>query len=114
MKRIQDIEKLTAADWDRIGADESIPVPSDWQVRLPERRRHATLVWSIAASVAVVAGIGLTALLHTPEPKDTFTDPYLAYAAIEQAFGRMGEAVSQGVVILEQKEMEIDKVTYWK
>jgi hypothetical protein len=114
MKRIQDIEKLTAADWDRIGADESIPVPSDWKVQLPEHHRHTAAVWSIAASVAVVAGIGLTALLRTPEPEDTFTDPYLAYAAIEQAFGRMGNAVSQGAVILEQKESEFDKVTYWK
>ena len=113
MKRIEDIEKLSAEDWERIGADESIPVPEDLQVRLP-RRRHAA-VWSIAASVAVAAGIGLTATLRTPEPKDTFSDPYLAYAAIEQAFGRMGEAVSQGAVILEKQETAIDnKIAYWK
>lgn len=113
MKRIEDIEKLTAQDWERIGADESIPIPEDLTVRLPRRQRAA--VWSMAASVAVVAGIGLTALLRTPEPKDTFTDPYLAYAAIEQAFGRMGEAVSQSATILEQQETEIDnKIAYWK
>ena len=113
MKSIQDIEKLNMADWDRIGADESIPVPEDLEVRLP--RRRTAIVWSAAASVAVVAGIGLTALLRTPEPKDTFSDPYLAYAAIEEAFGRMGEAVSQGAVILEKQETEIDnKIAYWK
>ena len=112
MKRIQDIEKLSAADWDRIGADENIPVPEDFQVRLPRRRPLA--IWSVAASVAVVAGIGLTALLRTPEPKDTFSDPYLAYAAIEQAFGRMGDAVSRGAELIEQKETEFNKVTYWK
>lgn len=108
MKRIQDIEKLTAADWDRIGADESLPVPKDLQVRLPRRR---AVVWSIAASVAVVAGIGLSALLRTPEPKDTFTDPYLAYAAVEQAFSRMGQTVARSADIIEQSE---NKVTYWK
>jgi len=113
MKRIEDIEKLTAADWDRIGADESIPVPEDLKVRLPHRR-PAAAAWSIAASVAIVAGIGLTALLRTPEPKDTFSDPYLAYAAIEQALGRMGNAVNQSAVILEQQEPEFDKVIYWK
>lgn len=113
MKRIEDIEKLSAADWDRIGNDESIPVPQDLAVRLPRRQRAA--VWSVAASVAVAAGIGLTSLLHTPEPKDTFSDPYLAYAAIEEAFGRMGEAVSQGAIILEKQETEIDnKIAYWK
>ena len=67
-----------------------------------------------AAAVAVVAGIGLTVLLHTPEPEDTFTDPYLAYAAVEQAFSRMGETVSKSAEILSEKENEIDKVTYWK
>lgn len=112
MKSIQDIEKLNMADWDRIGADESIPVPEDLEVRLP--RRRTAIVWSAAASVAVVAGIGLTALLHTPEPEDTFSDPYLAYAAVEQAFARMGKTVSQSADILNQKESELDKVIYWK
>jgi hypothetical protein len=108
MKRIQDIERMTMVDWDRIGADESLPVPKDLQVRLPRRR---AVVWSIAASVAVVAGIGLSALLRTPEPKDTFTDPYLAYAAVEQAFSRMGQTVARSADIIEQSE---NKVTYWK
>ena len=108
MKRIQDIERMTMVDWDRIGADESLPVPKDLQVRLP---RRCAVVWSIAASVAVVAGIGLSALLRTPEPKDTFTDPYLAYAAVEQAFSRMGQTVARSADIIEQSE---NKVTYWK
>ena len=112
MKSIKDIEKMSMADWDRIGADENIPVPEDLQVRLP--RRRAAVLWGAAASVAVVAVIGLTALLHTSEPEDTFTDPYLAYAAVEQAFSRMGETVSKSAEILSEKENEIDKVTYWK
>ena len=113
MKRIQDIEKFTAADWDRIGADESIPVPEDLQVRLP--RRRPAVVWSVAASVAVVAGIGLAALLRTPQPEDTFSDPYLAYAAIEQAFDRMGDAVSQSAEVLARQENEYNIIeNYWK
>lgn len=109
MKRIQDIEKMTMADWDRIGADESISIPGDLKVNLPRRRTAA--IWSIAASVAIVAGIGLTALLRTPEPEDTFTDPYLAYSAVEQAFGRMGQTVAKSANIIEQSE---NKVNYWK
>ena len=35
MKKIEDIEKLSAEDLRRIGADESIPLPEDLQVRLP-------------------------------------------------------------------------------
>ena len=112
MKRIEDIEKMSMAEWERIGADDSIPVPEDFQVCLP-RRPHA-LVWGIAASVAVCVGIGLAGLLHTPEPKDTFSDPYLAYAFIEQAFDRMGEAVSKSADALAQTGIQIDKVNYWK
>lgn len=109
MKRIQDIERMTMADWDRIGADESISIPGDLKVNLPSRRTAA--IWSIAASVAIVAGIGLTALLRTPEPEDTFTDPYLAYAAVEQAFSRMGQTVAKSASIIEQSE---NKVNCWK
>lgn len=112
MKRIQDIEKLTAADWDRIGADETVPVPADIKVSLPRRSR--TLAWSIAASVAVLAGIGLWGLKAANEPKDTFTDPYLAYAAVEQAFARMGGSVAQSAQLLNEQQSQIDKITYWK
>ena len=73
------------------------------------------MVWSVAASVAVVAGIGLATLLHTPQPEDTFSDPYLAYAAIEQAFNRMGDAVSQGAEVLARQENEYNIIeNYWK
>ena len=49
MKRIEDIENLSAEDLRRIGADESIPLPEDLQVRLP---RPAARYWSIAAAAA--------------------------------------------------------------
>ena len=108
MKRIQDIEKLTAADWDRIGADETVPVPADLKVSLP--RRH-TVIWSVAASVAVLVGIGLWGLKAAGEPQDTFTDPYLAYAAVEQAFARMGGSIAQSAQAINEQE---NKIYYWK
>lgn len=121
MKSIQEIERLTAADLARIGADESIPVPEDLQVRLPGKQRaggkpdrRSAVLWSAAASVAVVAGIGLTALLHTPEPKDTFSDPYLAYAAVEQALYRMGGTVQESAALLAETEQDYNKINYWK
>ena len=51
MKQLSEIEKLTAADLDRIGADETIPVPA-LQLRLPRRRSAA---WGIAAGVFFLA-----------------------------------------------------------
>ena len=111
MKRIQDIEKLTAADWDRIGTDATVPVPSDWKPKLPRRR---TVVWSVAASVAVLVGIGLWGLRSSAEPKDTFTDPYLAYAAVEKALAQVGGTVAQSAQILNEQQTKIDKISYWK
>ncbi len=109
MKNIQDIEKLSAADLERIGADESIPVP-ELDVRLPRRRAAA---WGIAAGVAVLIGAGAIGLLRPPEPKDTFSDPYLAYAAVEQAFQKMGGAVAQSARTINE-QANIEKLTYWK
>lgn len=109
MKNLKDIEKLSAADLDRIGTDESVAVP-DLQLRLPRSRAAA---WGIAAGVALVIGAAGFGLLRPPEPKDTFSDPYLAYAAVEQAFQKMGGAVAQSARTINE-QANIDKITYWK
>ena len=112
MKRIQDIEKLTAADWDRIGADETIPVPEDLQVRLP--RRPSAAPWSIAAAAAVLIGLGWAGYDRYTAPKDTFEDPYLAYAAVEQALSKMSGNVQKAAGQVARAEEIMDKYNYWK
>lgn len=104
----KDIEKLSAQQLLEIGADESIQIPEGWKVRLPAS--GSRFAWAAAASVALLVGIiGLT---RDPEPKDTFTDPYLAYAAVEQALGRMGDAVAQSKTLIDKQDF--DKLEYWK
>jgi len=109
MKNIDEISRLSAEDLERIGQDASVPVPEDFRVSLPGRSRT---VWAVAASVAILLGVGLWAL--PKPPKDTFDDPYLAYAAIEQALGRMGDAIALGASKVEAAEVEFDKINYWK
>ncbi len=109
MKNIDEISRLSADDLERIGQDESIQVPQDFRVRLPRRSRA---VWAVAASVAVLLGVGVWAM--PKPPKDTFDDPYLAYAALEQALGRMGDAIALGASKVEAAEVEFDKINYWK
>ena len=111
MKRIRDIEQLTAAQLERIGADESIPVPADLQVRLP--RRKVASAWSVAAAAAAVAGLGWFAASYEPAPKDTFEDPYLAYAAVERAFSRMSAGVNQVADKVAEAEEMMDQLNYW-
>jgi hypothetical protein len=111
MKRIQDIEKLSAAELERIGADESIPVPEDFAIRLPSSRRK-TFAWSAAAAVLLFAGV--SAYQWAQRPKDTFQDPYLAYVAVEQAFGKLSGTVHRASEKMEAAENTMEKVNYWK
>lgn len=111
MKTIDEIEKMSLDDLERISLDESIDVPADlesgilnrtpgltkepWLVRLSNNRP----VWyiGIAASIALIAGIGFT-WLNRPRPlQDTFDDPMLAYVAVEQALNKMASTVEVGV-----------------
>lgn len=112
MKQLQDIQKLSAADWDRIGADESIPVPGDLQIRLP--RRKSVAPWGMAAAVAVLIGLGWAGFRQFNAPQDTFDDPYLAYAAVEQALNKMSGNVQKAAAQVSLAETRIDKLSYWK
>ena len=108
MKSIDEIEKLSVKDLERIGADESIPVPEDLSVKIPSRKAPA-LAWSAAAAVVVVAGLsGLN------RPSDTFDAPYLAYAAVENALCKLSGSVNSAAIKLEDAENTFDKLNYWK
>lgn len=113
MKRIQDIEKLSAEDLLKIGADESIPVPAGWKVKLPGRTVGLPR-WSIAAAAALLVGLGWFGLDRARQPKDSFDDPYLAYAAVEQALSRVGGNVHSTAQKVAESETLLNKVNYWK
>lgn len=112
MKRIEDIEKLTTEDLLRIGADERIPIPEDLLVKLPRKSRKT---WGMAAAAAILIGLGGWALSRpSAAPLDTFDDPYLAYAAVEKALGKMSASVQSTADKVAQAETRIDDLTYWK
>lgn len=110
MKRIEEIEKLSTEDLLRIGADESIPVPEDLGVRLPHKARN----WSIAAAAALLIGLTGWGIGRPAAPKDSFNDPYLAYAAVEQALGKMSATVHDAAGKVNQAENRFNEITYWK
>ena len=112
MKALDEITRLSAEDLERIGSDERIPVPVDLEVRLPGR--HPEHAWRIAAAVALLIGVGVSAYLGYREPKDTFDDPYLAYAAVEKVLGKMSGTMQHGAAKVAESEAVIDKINYWK
>ena len=106
MKDINEIERLTPEDLERIASDESVRVPADLKASLEalagaakvlEDRPAAssrpsqglrTWYWAVpAVAAALVAAV----LVFRSQPKDTFSDPYLAYAEVQKAFGQISE-----------------------
>ena len=124
MKTVDEITRLSAEDLERISLDTSIPVPEELSGKVQEAvagadkaaARARTLRWAlpasgIAAAVAVLVTIGLT---REPEPKDTFDDPYLAYAEVEKVFSKISGTVAYGASKISESEQTLDKYSYWK
>ena len=126
MKRLEDIEKLSALDLERIAQDERIGVPAmlkhdisitartlemaskddDEAPKVPLRKRIA-MFSSPAAAVAIIA-IGMS-LTFRDTPKDTFDDPRMAYVQMEQVFGFISEKMNTGMDIAYAAEPVLDK-----
>ncbi|MBR5300551.1 MAG: hypothetical protein IKU36_09950, partial [Bacteroidales bacterium] len=76
-----------------------------------DRRKVRTLkIVSVAASVALLAGVGFGAASWQIQPKDTFDDPYLAYAEIEKAFEKMSTGINKSLAMAGETEEVIEKV----
>ncbi|NLZ51335.1 MAG: hypothetical protein GX899_06520 [Rikenellaceae bacterium] len=122
MKRIEDIEKLTLQELEAISDDTSIKVPEDLSKSLsellgaaelmeePVKPQRPLLRWAIAAAVAAALGLGI--YFSIPKsPRDTFSDPYLAYAEVQQAFefisqksNKAAEIAGKAVPVMEKTE----------
>ena len=115
MKTIDEISRLSAEDLERISLDESIPVPEELSGKVQQAVRGRTLRWAVptvaAAAIAVLLAVGLT---WNPEPKDTFDDPYLAYAEVEKVFSKITGTVAYGADKISESEATLDKFSYWK
>lgn len=99
-----------------VSLDESIQIPeglSDKVSSTIESRGRKKWVFRIAgaaaAVIAVVAGLSLSKSYR--EPKDTFDDPYLAYAEVEKALAMVTEGMRKGIDMVEESESVIERTT---
>ena len=134
MKRLEDIEKLSMLDLERIASDESVKVPDSLnhdiavtaraleisskeddksQVKNVFHKRYRKILKMIsypAAAVAIITiGMGISFQDSITTPKDTFDDPKLAYQQMEQVFGFISEKMNAGLAIADAAEPVIDK-----
>ena len=76
----------------------------------PAKPRRPLLRWAIAAAVAAALALGI--YFSIPKsPRDTFSDPYLAYAEVQQAFelisqksNKAAEIAGKAVPVMEKTE----------
>ena len=124
MKTIEEWEKLRWEDLEAAASAEKIPVPKGLDERIaltlaafsasrehsdarPARRRAVTV--SAFAAAAVLAALLALPRLSVREPKDTFDDPYLAYAAVEKAFQSISRKMSTGLELAKEVQPTADK-----
>ena len=117
MKSVKEIENMSLEQLEAVSMDESIAVPEGFTSRLENglegRKSNVRVVRFVAAaaSVAVLAGVEFGIASWQDEPKDTFDDPYLAYAELEKAFAKMSGGVQKGLAMAEASEVALDKVS---
>ena len=124
MKSIKEIEDMSLEELERASLDERTAVPEGFAERIrasvdaqsiideiTEDPHRMVRIVGAAASVAVLAGVGLGIARWQNEPKDTFDDPYMAYAELEKAFATMSGGVQKALAMAEESEAALDKVT---
>ena len=113
-----------------VSMDESITVPDGFAARMKENadaavtaglltgnesedqgRRKVVRYVAAAASVVIMAGVGYGIAQWHSQPKDTFDDPYLAYAEVEKAFEKISSSINRSLEMAGETEQVIEKAT---
>lgn len=123
MKPLEHIEKLTPQELEQISLDTSVKVPEGLAKELSslvaaaelseaqDSKRQAwptPLRYGIAA--VAVALLALSISLSVPKtPKDTFSDPYLAYAQVQEVFDKISKTSNKAAQIAGKAVPVIEK-----
>lgn len=107
MKDLETIDKMTLEELEAISNDTTLPAGNAGAKELigklelahearggSSRKIYVSWITGIAATFILMLGIGLA--LENRGPKDTFDDPALAYAQVQEVFQKIGNGVQQG------------------
>ena len=124
MKSIKEIEKMSLEELIEVSSDEATAVPEGFAERIGKQVEVQKIARNLendadhiravrwigaAAAVTLLAGTGLGIANWQKQPKDTFDDPYLAYAELEKAFATMSDSLQKGLAMAEKSEDIIDR-----
>ena len=124
MKSIKEIENMSLEELIAVSSNEATAVPEGFAERIGKQveahkiardlendaDRVKTVRWiGAAAAVTLLAGTALGIANWQNRPKDTFDDPYLAYAELEKAFATMSDSLQKGIAMADKSEDIIDR-----
>ena len=122
MKRIEDIEKMEPEQLEEAALKENIPVPEGLKESIlsaiaaneamgesaPARRLQWAPYVAFAAAAAVAAAV-IIPNSREPRLRDTYDDPYLAYAQVEATFQKISDKMAVGVLLAAKAEETAEK-----
>ena len=111
---MKEMENMSIKELEAIALDSSIQVPDEFGQSIRQgidtlaflegasssRPRRIWYAASIAASLALLVGIGLGVNGYMNRPKDTFSDPHQAYAMLEESCSLISGKMDNGVASL--------------
>ena len=110
MKRIEDIEMMEPEQLEEAALKENIPVPEGLKESIlsaiaaneaiKENAPVKRLQWAPYAAFAAAAAVAAAVVIPQhgePQLRDTFEDPYLAYAQVEATFQKISDKMAFGV-----------------
>lgn len=124
MKKIEDIESMQPEELESAALGDEIKVPAGLEERILDaiaakealrpkvslRREALPLRWVPYAALAVAAGLAAVAIIPRGDRlRDTFDDPYLAYAQVEATFQKISDKMAVGVGLAEKAGQTADK-----
>ena len=122
MKRIEDIEMMEPEQLEETALKENIPVPEGLKesilsaIAANEAVRENTpagrLQWAPYLAFAAAAALAAAVIIpqgREPRLRDTFEDPYLAYAQVEATFKKISDKMAVGVNMAAKAEETAEK-----
>ncbi|MBO7588397.1 MAG: hypothetical protein J6T18_03115 [Bacteroidaceae bacterium] len=122
MKQIEEIESIGYEELERIASDNAVRVPAGLDGKIVRtaktlefmtgtltcdkpsgrKKRRAILIPSAAAAAAAVIAVAFS--LSAKAPSDTYDDPAMALAGLEQTFTYISEKLNYGAAIASSAE----------
>lgn len=109
VRRLDEAERIAdalAQDPQHAAMRENGPGPAG---KRPAAAKRLFRLAAVAASLLLVAGLGAGLSNRLQAPKDTFDDPYLAYAAVEEALNRISSSAGKGIALEREGESKLQE-----